>query len=442
MPTEVSVKKRKGIFPGYLMAIAGGTMLYWACGAYMYSFGNFVKPLTDAFNWSRAQVSIAFSLARLEGGFEAPIAAIATDKWGPRVVCLIGFILLGLGFIAMYYVNSLWMFYGIWLIGSTGYNLGVTRPLEAAMANWFVRRRGFMVSLMRLGMSLSGPTMVPFMMWLLLQYGWQKAFLYTGVATIFIGVPLILFFIKPRRPEYYGWMPDGKRVDEEMAADTEATIKKGVEYAAEREEVEFTVRQAMRDKTFWIFTVAVSLRGMVHPVLTVHTVPFLLDMGIDPMVAAAAVGTIVFARFPTNLFFGWLGDHIPKEQLRYWAMLGHAMEAIGIFFLIKATSMSWVWAYVILSGLGNGASMAITSPLRGRYWGRKAFGTIAGTIAGFSTVAGIVSPIYAGWAYDTTGSYTSAFTIILILTVISIVVMFFATPPKPPEKITHITDFV
>ncbi len=442
MPAEVSVTKRKGIFPGYLMTIAGAIMLYWACGAYMYSFGNFVKPLTDTFGWSRAQVSLGFSFARLEGGLEAPFAGLTTDKLGPRVVCFTGFILLGLGFIAMYYVNSLWMFYVVWLIGSTGYNIGVTHPLEAALANWFVRRRGFMLSLMRLGQCFSGPTMVPFMMWLLIKYGWQETFLYAGVATIFIGVPLSWFFIKPRRPEYYGWLPDGKKIGEEIAVDTEATINKGVEYAAEREEIEFTVRQAMRDKTFWILAISVSLRGMVHSALTVHTIPLLLDRGIGPMVAAAAVGTIVLARLPTQLLFGRLGDRVPKEQLRYWGMLGHAIEALGVFFLIKATSMSWIWAYVALTGLGNGASWAITSPMRGRYWGRKAYATIQGAMLPFSAGAGMIGPVYAGWAYDTTGSYTTAFTIMLIFIVISVVVIFFATPPKPPEKITRITDVV
>jgi len=424
------------------MTIAGATMLYWACGVYMYSFGNFVKPLTDAFGWSRAQVSLGFSFARLEGGLEGPFVGIATDKLGPRVVCLAGFILLGLGFIAMYYVNSLWMFYVVWLIGSTGYNMGVTHPLETALANWFVRRRGFMLALMWLGQCFSGPTMVPFMMWLLIKYGWQDTFLYAGVATILIGVPLSWFFIKPRRPEYYGWLPDGKKVGKEIALDTEATINKGVEYAAEREEVEFTVRQAMRDKTFWILAASVSLRGITHAALTVHAIPFLLDRGTNPMVAAAAVGTIILARLPTQLLFGRLVDHVPKGQLRYWGMLGPAIEALGLFFLIKATSMSWIWVYVVLSGLGQGTTGVITALLRGRYWGRKAYATIRGIMLPFSTCAGMIGPVYAGWTYDTTGSYTTAFTILLILTTISVVVMFFASPPKPPEKITSITDVV
>ncbi len=436
------MKKRKGIFPGYLMIIAGAIMIYWGGGIHMYSFGNYVKALTGAFGWTRAQVSLAYSFARFEGGIEGPFAGLAIDKWGPRVVNIVGFILFGLGFILMYYVNSLWMFYVAWLVAGTGYNMGMMQPLTAAMANWFVKRRGIMTALMRLGLSFSGPTRTPYTMVLLLQYGWRDAFLYMGVATLFIGVPLGWRFTKPRRPEYYGWLPDGRRVEEGTAADTEATIQAGVEYAAAGEEVEFTVRQAMRGKTFWIVAISRALRGMVFPALSVHTVPFLLDMGIDPIVAALVFGSTVLFRFPTSLLTGWLGDHAPKGQLRYWVILGQALEALGLFIFIKAPSMAWIWVYVVVYGLGQGADMGMEIPLRGRYWGRKAYATIQGIMAPFGMITGVIAPVYAGWAYDTTGSYTTAFTVILILAVVSAVVMYFATPPKPPEKITDITDVV
>ena len=424
------------------MGIAGNIMTYWAAGIHMYSFGNYVKVLTDAFGWTRAQVSLAYSFARFEGGLEAPFAGLAIDKWGPRIVNIVGFILLGLGFILMYYINSLWMFYVAWLIAGTGYNLGVMQPLNTAMANWFVKRRGIATALMRVGMSFSGPTMAPFTMWLLLQYGRQDAFLYMGVATIFIGVPLAWLFIKPRRPEYYGWLPDGRRVEEGTASDTEATIQMGVEYAAAGEEIEFTLKQAMRGKTFWIVAISRALRGMVFPALSVHTVPFLLDRGIDPIVAAVVFGSTVFFRLPTSLLSGWLGDRVPKGQLRYWVILGYALETLGLFIFIKATSMAWIWTYAAVYGLGQGASMGMDIPMRGRYWGRKAFATIQGAMAPFGMVTGIIAPVYAGWVYDTTGSYIRAFTIILMIAVLAIGMFYFATPPKPPEKITGITDVV
>ena len=51
---------------------------------------------------------------------------------------------------------------------------------------------------------------------------------------------------------------------------------------------------------------------------------------------------------------------------------------------------------------------------------------------------GIVAPIYAGWVYDTTGSYITAFVVFAVLLAVAMVLMSFARPPKPPETITEL----
>ncbi len=437
----VAKPKRKGIFPGWLLLAAGGVMIGWGNGLQIYSFGVYLKDLIAHFGWSRAQVSLAYSFGRLEGGIEGPFGGIATDKWGPRAVNLAGKIMLGLGLCAMYFCNSLWQFYVIWIIASIGHNLGFAGPLDAAVANWFVKRRGLANALMRAMSHSLILGIVPLVAWLLILYGWRLAFLITGVGTLLIGVPLTWFFIKPRRPEYYGWLPDGKRIGEEIAKDVEATIKAGVEYAAEAtEEVEFTVRQALRDRTFWICIVGMSVHGMVSPALTVHTIPLLTDLGVDPIVAAAAMGSIAIMGVPGRLLFGWLGDKARLGRIKYLVIATYLIQAAGLFILIQATNMAWVWAYLVVYGFGHGAGLAIWVPLRGRYWGRKAYATIQGAMGPFSMVAGVIAPVYAGWAYDTTGSYMGAFKVILVCLLVATVVMFFANPPKRPEKIGKITE--
>ncbi len=442
MSKEVLVKKRKGIFPGWLLLITTGVMTMCGSGITTYSPGAYVKPLIETFGWTRAQLSLAFSLGRLEGGLEGPFGGIATDKWGPRVVNLAGFLLFGVGLCLIYYINSLWMFYVVWLMVATGHNLGFGGPLDAALANWWVKRRGFMIGLKWAITALGGITVLPAVTWLLLTFGWRTAFPILGIGSLLIGIPLTWFFIKPRRPEYYGWLPDGRRVGEETAADTEATIQKGVEYAAGMEEVEFTVRQALKDRIWWICVIGMSLAGMISPVITVHTIPMLTDMGMDPMMAAAAMGTLVVVGIPGRLIFGWLGDIVPKRRLKWLVILAYLLQAIGLFILIRATSMTWVWAFLVVYGLGFGATTTAWPPLRGRYWGRKAYATIQGTMAPITMVPGIIAPVWAGWAYDTTGSYMSVFSMLFIFILLSVVVMFFANPPKPPEKVGKITEFV
>lgn len=439
----LSARKRKGIFPGYSLLAAGAAMIAWGAGIRIYSFGAYVNALTEAFGWSRAQLSLAYSFNRLEGGLEGPLGGMAIDKWGPRALNFIGFLLFGLGLVGMYFVDSLWLFYVVWIISSMGANLGMADAIDAAMANWFVKRRGTMLGIMRAITSLGSTAIIPAVTWLLMAYGWRLAFLITGVGTLLIGLPLTWFFIKPKRPEYYGWLPDGKGVSEETDSDSEAAIKAGVEYARDATgEVEFTVRQAMRERTFWIFTLAISLRAAVAPALFVHLIPFLTDSGVDQMVAAGAMSTMVFMQIPGRLLFGWLGDRVRITRLKYLKMLAIFVEAIGIFILIRATSLPWVWAFLVVYGIGIGAGITITAPMRGRFWGRKAYASIQGMMLPFTMIAGVISPVYAGWIYDTTGSYIGAFQVLLLGLLAAIVVTFFLNPPKPPKKIGNITEIV
>jgi cyanate permease len=46
---------------------------------------------------------------------------------------------------------------------------------------------------------------------------------------------------------------------------------------------------------------------------------------------------------------------------------------------------------------------------------------------------GVLGPVLAGWIYDRTGSYEIAFQLFAITLAISVVIMLFVTPPKPPR---------
>ena len=219
-------------------------------------------------------------------------------------------------------------------------------------------------------------------------------------------------------------------------------IKKGVEYAAGMEEVEFTVRQALKDRIFWVYVGATGFFGLVSPVLTPHLIPHLTDMGFDPILAAAVWGTKVLMTGPGRILFGWLGDRAPIKRLKYLVMLAYSIVAMGLFILTKATTLSWLWVSVIIYGIGHGAAHTVMVPLRGRYWGRKAYATIQGTSTFMHLVPAVIAPVWAGWAYDTTGSYLAVFNYLFIFVLVAVVVMFFANPPKPPKQVTNITDIM
>ena len=97
-----------------------------------------------------------------------------------------------------------------------------------------------------------------------------------------------------------------------------------------------------------------------------------------------------------------------------------------------------IYAWFIIFGIGMGIINILNPLMRARYFGRKAFGSIHGTSMMFAVPVGVVAPIYAGWVYDTTGSYITAFTLFAALLTFAAVLLPFAIPPKSPAEVTDI----
>ena len=314
-------------------------------------------------------------------------------------------------------------------------------PLDKAITNWFVKKRGLALSIKWVLTGLSGVLVLPLIAWLITTQGWQMACVIGGVVLALIGFPLASFCIKQKRPEYYGLLPDGARV-EERVVDTNGILDKGVEYAAEVEEVEFTLRQAMRTPAFWLLIVVPAIPGLTASVMGIHTIPFLTDIGIDPIKAAAMMGLMVAASLPARFVGGLIADRLRANHLRF-LLCGHFFlqaVGIGIFLLNQTIAMIYVW--FILYGIGMGLSSVGTPIIMARYFGRKAYGSIRGISSIFSTPIRIAGPVYAGWVYDTTGSYITVFTLFAALLAVSAFGACFILPPKPPAQISDIRKIV
>jgi len=417
------------------MVIAGGLLALWGHGFHTYGFSAFFKPIATELNFNRTATSVASSIGRFEGGFEAPLTGWLTDKFGPKWIVILGVFIIGLALVLMNFVDSLWAFYLVWgVILGIGINIGLTLPVDKAITDWFVKKRGMALGTKMVFSGLSGSLILPLVAWLISTYGWREAASIGGLVMLFAGLPLVWFFIRPRRPEYYGLLPDGASVEGD-ADDTRDIITRGVDCAAEVEEVEFSVRQAMRTPTFWMLMLVNACHSLAMPAMNVHGIPFLTDRGMDLPKAAGMLAIMVASSIPTRFIGGFLSDRIRRNHLRFLMGGAYLLQALGfaVFLMNQTTAMIYVW--FIRYGIGQGTGMGIMAPMRARYFGRKSFGSIAGVSRLFMTPVGIAAPIYLGWVYDTTGSYISAFFIIAGLVALSGVMAFFVMPPKPPTQI-------
>ena len=82
-----------------------------------------------------------------------------------------------------------------------------------------------------------------------------------------------------------------------------------------------------------------------------------------------------------------------------------------------------LWAAAYGAGILNWAIV-------GDYFGRARFATLRGVMGLFYSGGAVVGPVYSGLVFERDGNYTAAVTVFLLVTVLSVVVFCYCTPPK------------
>ena len=422
-------KKKGKIFYGWWVVLAAAVMQWYGAGVWFYGFSVVFNAILGEFGWARAVTAGAFSLARLEGGLEGPVVGWLIDRVGPRKLALFGTVVAGLGYILIARMNSLAMLYVLFgVVIALGYNAGFSHAGTTAIANWFIRKRGRALGLFTLGAGVGGATLVPLIGWLISQYDWRTTVALIGIVMWVIIIPLSL--VLRHKPEQYGYLPDGDTPTAEQAVQESGTASQlsstKTEIEANYGEVDFTWREALRTTSFWLLLLGGSARSMGMTSVVLHEVAYLTDIGISEVAAATALGMMVAISIPGRIVFGWLGDRFDK---RYILMATYVLQAIGVFILANVKTIDQVYIFLVVFGIGYGGAIPVFIAMRGEYFGRKAFATIQGIMQLFVIIPTVVGPIFAGYVYDTTGSYYNAFILFALLYIIGAVIILFARRP-------------
>jgi sugar phosphate permease len=426
-------KKIRNVFYGWWIVASGTVLVMFGFGASTYSFGTFFVPISEELRLSRATTSLAYSLRGVEGGIEGVFTGPLTDKYGPRFLVRIGWTMMALGFFLMHYINSYWMFLvSFSLLVTVGSNAGLYIPLQTALAKWFHKKRGLALGILTTGSGVGNFILLPIIAWLIMDYGWRMAVIPLAIAALVLGCGMS-FFIRPHNPEHYGLRPDGSKVEAPEAVASAAPPERQKESAV----VEgLSLRQALKTSAFWLMTVAFFFGSVSMSAIMVHQIPFLEDMGISKVLAAASLGSMTMAGTPGRFFGGWLAD---RWNPKYLLFVAYILMAIGLFIFTRSTSMSFVWIFVVLYGLGFGGRMSIEPAIRAQYFGSKAFGSIYGYQNAFATLGSFIGPYLAGWVFDSTGSYVIAFlSFTTMMAVASIVILFIKSPVAHPPGIASL----
>lgn len=412
----------KKVFYGWWIVLSTSIICGLGYGTWLYSFGVFFKPMMAEFGWSRAMTSGAYSLRSIQGGIASPVLGWVIDKYGGRVVMIGGAILSGLGFVLMYFVNSLWSFYLInGVILSIGMGAMLYLSAFTVIAKWFVRRLSLALSLMSVGAGVGGLICAPASALLISHFGWRMAFVVTGLVTWAVALPLAL--VIRNSPAEKGLLMDG----DEPAPDQPSACGPDGSSGAPLAQTDFTLRQALLSRPFWLLVGGFFFQGMAQSVVVVHAIPALTDAGLPLGLAALSLGLVMGVSIIGRLLFGYLGDRVEKRTL---FMICYAMVSAGTLVLMVAHTMPVTFLFIALFGIGYGGTIPLDPAIRAEYFGRAAFAKIQGIMSPLIMVSSATGPVLAGYFFDISGSYHSSFFIMALIAFAAVGCAFFLPRQK------------
>ncbi len=356
-------------------------------GLAFYTFGLFVKPLSEAFGWTRGEITLGMSFITLGTVLTAPLVGWLIDRYGVRKVAGPSLLGIALAFVLVSRVGpSLAGFYGacfaVAVLGCATSPVSWTR----AVSERFVQARGLALGLTLLGSAAAGLVGVPAVQWLIINHGWRSGYLGIAAFCAAGAFPLVMFLLRAR------------------PAATGAVAAANTAIAAPA--TGNTLREALRSPAFWTIAIAILVLITAQSGTIIHLVPLLTDRGLAPVEAAGLAGVMGISVFVSRVVVGGLLDRFSPPLVAGLTLLAPVVSMVILAFC--GDDRFAITIAVLLLGLAAGAEIDFLSFFAARHFGMRAYGRIYGWLfAMFSMGNGIGAPL-VGALYDSTGGYQVA----------------------------------
>ncbi len=399
------------------LLLAGAFAAFTVSSVMMHSYAVFLVAFIQAFAWSRAETSIAYSVSQLVAGATSPMVGALVDRLGPLRLLFLGSFLLVAGLLGCAAMSSLWqiiVFYGVVMtIGANCLGLVVFAPL---LSRRFVRRRGTAISVVQSANGFARALSVPLVQLAISGIGWRATYLVQALFMAAATVPLAALLRRGVR----------------APAAVEAGASPPASAAAAERPPGWTLAEAARTLHFWLLFAVYLFTGLGSFLVSLHQLAFAVDRGFDKLYAAEVLGTGSLLAIAGTIVTGALSDYIGRELA---AILAYGVSILGVVcaLFIRGPSQGWLlWLFACFFGLTWGArGPAITAKVADLFPGRQ-LGTILGVITIGSGIGSAAGSWAAGRIFDLSGSYELAF-LLSIASYVCGCVAFWALR-RPPRR--------
>ena len=387
------------------------------------AFSLLLPPLIDEFGWDRGLVAGAFAFGFFVSALVSPLIGRVMDRHGPRVVIGAGVVLLSGGLLTAPMIQAPWQLYlTLGLLAGLGANLMTYVTHSQFLPNWFVRRRGFAISVAFSGVGAGAFVLLPWLQIIIGRDGWRASCSAMGLLVLLVIGPLTL--LVRMRPQELGLPPDGvASLVAETGTPKHANIVDPVWTATA-----WTLGRAIRTARFWWIVLGYFCALFAWYAIQVHQTKYLIEIGFPPLVAAWSLGLVSVIAIPGQIGLGFLSDRFGREWVWTAACAGFAISYLLLIALETNPSSGLLYVMLISQGfLGYGLT-SVMGPIAIEIFEGPQFGLIFGTITVGLMAGGAVGPWALGVIHDRTGSYHLGFLLAIGCCAVSCVSIWIAAP--------------
>jgi MFS family permease len=344
------------------------------------------------------------------------------DRFGSRKLLLGGSVIIGIGLLILSFTQSLLMFYLCFLLIALGAGGCTSVVTMTAVAVWFRKNVGLALGIMASGFGAGG-LIVPLVVFLIDESGWRLTLVILGAGMWLLGIPLSL--LVRDKPEPLGLSPEGP-----VAESTQPPAEG--ERPARTKAAFF---EMIKRPSFLYLNIAETVRMMSVTAVVIHMMPYLSNLGIPRATSGAVAAALPLVSIVGRFGFGWWGDRLDKRIVLSVTFL---MMSAGALAFCYVQSYGVLLLFVLLFAPGFGGSMVLRGSILREHYGTSSFGKMIGIVMGSASIGGIVGPTLAGWAFDTTSSYTSVWYGLCVLSGAAIFLIMKMKPAvSPPRRVLN-----
>ncbi|HET6844153.1 MAG TPA: oxalate/formate MFS antiporter [Candidatus Angelobacter sp.] len=356
-----------------------------------YAWTLFVRPLQQAHtDWGLVAIQWAGTLFLVFETWITPVEGWLIDRLGPRIFLSMGGVLVGLGWTAMGFVQTLPQLYTSYSIAGVGAAFIYSGSVATAL-KWFPDKRGAIAGFITAGFGAGAALFIPMIAAIIRSSGYRTAFLYTGIAQGLLVLIAAQFLHNPG-PDF--------SVSQASRAKISPRIR--------RNTAQFNSLQMLMTPQFYLLFLTFVMINVGGSMVTIQTAPVAdyFKISAAALTASLAIGRL--ANGAGRIFWGWLSDRIGREMAMFIPYVLQAFSLLAVLWFGRSSGTAFTVCLVAVYFIW-GSMFSLFPAIVGDYFGPANATSNYGFLYMAKGVAAILAGGIAALVFKKFGNWDAVF---------------------------------